>query len=266
MFGCFTILYPYHLTELVKALQQHSHNVIANRYSTNSVKTFIAFYITYAYAPFLLINFLIAILYAGYQILKKGSYITFGLLVILTCLVSYFSFKDMPMNYNMLVLSPFFFFVIFVLFTQNYLRLKGNSIFKKVILGSLAFILFVNSLGFMRKTLLFYSTKDVKVSHLDFRKEFENVLLLTPKNKKVGITFSLWPYCLDQYKRITLNQTDTTIKYLLVQQAYSGAIEPPPLPGFKLIKNQFINKRPKLGKLPLGNTYPWFQTALYQRN
>ena len=113
---------------------------------------------------------------------------------------------------------------------------------------------------------MFYSTKDDKISHLDFRKEFEKVLLLTPENKKVGITFSLWPYCLDQYNRITLNQTDTTIKYLLVQQAYSGAVDPQPQQGFKLIKNQFITNRPKLGKLPLGNTYPWFQTATYQRN
>ncbi|MGI4020463.1 MAG: hypothetical protein ACRYFA_03080 [Janthinobacterium lividum] len=263
--SCFAIVYPYHLIELIRGLQKHSQNVIVNRFSTDSFKTFISFYITYTYSPFLIFNFLIAIIYTGYKILKKSDWITFGLLVILTCLVSYFSFKDMPMNYNMIVLTPMFFFLIFVVITKVLDRSR-SALQSKVLSILIALLLIVNSAGFIRKTLLFYGTYNDRVAYTDFRKEFVKVIQSTDKDKKVAITFSLWPYCLDQYKRITLNQTDTTIKYLFVQQAYSGATEPQPQPGFKLIKNQFITKRPRLGKLPLGNTYPWFQTALYQRN
>lgn len=262
--GCFTIVYPYHVMELVKGLQQHSKNVISNRYSTNSLKTFISFYITYTYAPLLIINFLIAVFYTGYIVLKKDKIISFTLLIILSCLVSYFSFKDMPMNYNMLVLSPIFFFILFVLFFKIINTSKKNTYLNGISV-TIVFVLFVNSVGFVRKTLLFYSTKDKKVSYVDFRNEFIKTLRLTDKNKKVGITFSLWPYCLDQYQHITLNKTDTTIQYLMLQQSYTGSTEPLPEPNFKLIKNNFITDHPKLGKLPLGNIYPWYQTATYER-
>jgi hypothetical protein len=261
---CFTIVYPYHIMELIRGLQKHSQNVIVNRFSTDSFKNFISFYITYAYIPFLIFNFLIAVIYVGYRIFKKSDLITFGLLVILTVTVSYFSFKDMPMNYNMIVLTPLFFFVIFVVITKVLDKSK-TSLNAKALSLSLALLLIINSAGFIRKTLLFYATKNERVSFTDFRKEFISIINATDKDKKVAITFSLWPYCLDQYKKITLNTADTSIQYFMSQQLYSGFNEPQPQPGFIVIKNHFITKRPKLVKIPLGNVYPWFQTAIYKR-
>ncbi len=263
--GIFAIFYPYHIIELIQALRQHSKNVIVNRYSTNSLKTFVSFYITYTYAPFLIFNFLIPIIYITRILVRKRMIIALGLLAVLSILVSYFSFRDMPMNYNMLVLSPVFFFVLFVIITQLFIGDKRSTLFKISSIG-IVFILFVNSIGFIRRTLLFYGTQDEnKITYNNFRTEFLKVAAQTNKGKKIGITFSLWPYCLDHYKNITLNQTDTSIQYLMVQQLYSGATEPPTLKDYKLIKNNFINKHPKLGKVPLGNTYPWFQTAVYER-
>jgi hypothetical protein len=263
--GIFTIVYPYHLTELIKGLQKHSQNVIVNRFGTDSFKNFISFYVTYAYAPLLIFNFLIAISCTAYVLIKKSKVLPLILLVVLTCIISYFSFKDMPMNYNMLVLTPIFFFVIFVVFTKT-INKKGQGFNLRLSSVVILVLLLANSVGFIRKTLLFYATQDNnKVTYNNFRKDFINVVNKTDQHKKVCITFSLWPYCLDHYKNITLNQADTTIQYLMVQQLYSGAAEPPPLKDYKLIKSNFVNKRPKLGKLPLGNTYPWFQTAIYER-
>lgn len=260
----FTFLYPYHLLELIQSLQKHSQNVIVNRVSTGGFKNFIQFYITYAYTPFLVINFMIAILYVGYKLLKKNKFISVGLLLILTGLVFYFSFKDMPMNYNMLVLSPLFFFILFVVFAEISKQNVPNFFLKA---SSLILIvtLSVNSAGFIRKTLLFFTTKDNKVSDTDFRNNFIKVYNSTKKNKKIAISFSLWPYCLDKYKSITMTNLDTTVQYEISQQLYSGTIEPKPEIGFKLIRNNFISKHPKIWKLPLGNTYPWFQTAVYER-
>jgi len=62
-----------------------------------------------------------------------------------------------------------------------------------------------------------------------------------------------------------MNNLDTAVKYEISQQLYSGFAVPKPEAGFKLIRNNFITKHPKLGKIPLGNTYPWFQTAVYER-
>ncbi len=260
----FTILYPYHLSELIHSLQKHSQNVIVNRVSTGGFKNFVQFYITYAYAPFLVVNFMIAIVYVGYKLLKIHKFFSVGLLLILTSLVSYFSFKDMPMNYNMLVLSPLFFFILFVVYIEI-AKHKASGFFLKVNLFILILTLFVNSTGFIRKTLLYFATKNEQVSGLDFRQQFMKVYNSTPKNKKIAISFSLWPYCLDKYKNITMNNLDTAVKYEISQQLYSGSNEPKPENGFKLITNNFIIKHPKLGKLPLGNTYPWFQTAVYER-
>ncbi|MVN21862.1 hypothetical protein [Mucilaginibacter arboris] len=262
--GIFTIVYPYHLIELIKGLQKHSQNVIVNRFSTDSFKNFITFYVTYAYAPLLIFNFLITIIYTAYVLIKKYKILSLVLLAILTCLVSYFSFKDMPMNYNMLVLSPVFFFVIFVMFSHIN-NIDKRSMLSKVSPVMIVVLLCINSVGFIRKTLLFYTTKNEKVSYLDFRKEFIGVTNHTNSHKKVCITFSLWPYCLDQYQHITLNMTDTSIQYLMLQQLYSGVSEPQPQTNFHLVKNNFIIKHPKLWKIPLGNTYPWFQTATYER-
>ncbi len=260
----FTVLYPYHLSELIHSLQKHSQNVIVNRVSTGGFKNFIRFYITYAYAPFLIVNFLIAIVYVGYKLLKKNKFISVGLLLILTSLVSYFSFKDMPMNYNMLVLSPLFFFIIFVIYIEIS-KQKVSNVFMKVSSLILILTLFVNSTGFIRKTLLYFATQNEQVSGETFRQQFIKVYNSTQKNKKIAISFSLWPYCLDKYKNITMNNLDTAVKYEISQQLYSGSNEPKTENGFKLIRNNFITKHPKLGKLPLGNTYPWFQTAVYER-
>jgi len=262
--GIFAFLYPYHLIELINNLQKHSQNVIVNRVSTGGLKNFIQFYVSYAYAPFLAINFLIAIVYVGYVLLKRNKFISVGLLLILIGLVSYFSFKDMPMNYNMLVLGPLCFFVLFVVFTEISKRKKTDLILK----GSsliLVLTLFVNSTGFIRKTLLFFNTQDNKVSDVAFRSNFIKVYNSTKKDKKIAISFSLWPYCLDKYKSITMTNMNPAVQYEISQQLYSGSNEPKAEIGFKLIRNNFITKHPKLGMLPLGNTYPWFQTAIYER-
>jgi len=261
----FTIVYPYHITELIAGLHKHSQNVIVNRIGTAAFENFIRFYISYSYVPFCIFNFIIAITYVYYVLIKRNKTICIALLTILTGLVAYFSFKDMAMNYNMLVLAPLCFFLLFVIFTQILNTRTFNPFLKASSVIIILLMLFVNSIGFIRKSLLFFSTEDNKVSYQDFRKDFIEVYNSTKKDKKIIVSFSLWPYCLDKFKNITMSNKDTSAQYMMIQQLYSGQTEPQPQPGFKLIKNSFITKHPKFGKLPLGNTYPWFQTAVYER-
>ncbi len=269
---CFTFLYPYHISELIAGLQKHSKNVIVNRAESDAFGNFIRYYIANPYIPLFILNFLVPLCYVYYILIKKNKTICILLFALLTCIVSYFSFRNMGLVYNMLVLSPFSFFLLFVIFTKI-LNKRSLPLFLKNSTVMIILLLFLNSAGITRKILLFYSTENDKVSYQDFRKDFIkvcNASNATNKNKKIVLTFSLWPYCLDKYKNITVWTTmitpDTSVQYIMVQQLYSGFSEPQPKPGFKVIKNSFITKHPKFGKLPLGNTYPGFQTAVYKRN
>jgi len=245
-------------------LHKHSQNVIVNRHAIDQLGNFIRFYITYAYTPFLIFNLVIPLLYVFYLLIKERKYISIAILLVLSLIISYFSFKDMPMNYNMIVLAPFCFFILFVMIAKI-LKEQRQTLLLKASSIMLCLLFLINSTGFIRKTLLFFGTQDNKVSYQDFRKEFLKVYKVTKKDKQIAISFSLWPYCLDEYKNITMSNTHPSVQFEMVQQLYSGQAEPAPHPGFKLISNNFINKKPKLGKIPLGNTYPWFQTATYER-
>ncbi len=259
----FTLFYPYHIGELIAGMSKHSQNAIFNRVDPDTIKKFVSVYIISPYVPLSIGFFCMTICYVYYLLLKKKKALTLALLIVLTGMISFFSFKDMFMNYNLLVLAPIYFFLLFIIFSK--INQKLFTFFNKTLFAILMMVLLINSVGFIRRTLLFFNSQDNKVSYSDYRKDFINVYNKIDKNKKITITFSLWPYCLDKFKNITMSYTDTSVQYRMIQQLYSGQSEPQNQDGFKVIKNKFITKHPKVGNIPLGNTYPWFQTAIYKR-
>lgn len=253
---CFLFLYPYHISELIASLHKHSENVIFNRIDPNMLHKFLSIYIINPFGPLLICIFLIPLIYVYYLLVKNKKTISLALLVLLTGLISYFSFKDMFMAYNLFVLVPFYFFLIFIIFSQ---------IYHKVLSTFIVLLLLLNTINFTRKSVLYFTTNDDKISYKEFKSDFIKVHTKIAKNEKVAIGFSLWPYCLEQYKNVTMSDNDSTTKYIIVQQLYSGKSQPQEKPGFRLILNKFINKHPKIGRVTLGNTYPWFQTAVYKK-
>ena len=58
---------------------------------------------------------------------------------------------------------------------------------------------------------------------------------------------------------------DTAVKIVIIQQSNSGLAVPKSFNHFKLINNQFIKDKVKLMGVTLGNTYPGYQVAIYER-
>ncbi len=261
---CFAFFYPYHLTELIQGMSKHSHNSIFGRVSADRIGYFYGIYILSIFHPLTAFTFLISIVYTFYLLVEQKKSVVIVLFIILVAMSFYFSFKIIENAYNMFVLSPLFLFMVMVFFVDiynqkiltNYLNLSSIA---------LIFLLFVNTLGFIRTTLVFFCTQDKKVSFEDFRKDFKTLSNRVKKNKKIYVTFSLWPYCLDGYKQIARSPSDTSIQFMMVQQSNSGHMQPAEIDGYKLIKNGFISDHPKLGKFQISNTYPWYQTAIYER-
>jgi len=274
VFACFTLLYPYHLIDLFLGLLKHSHNVVVNRANsgTDRLSWFKGIYIMTPFHTFAGVSFLISICYILYLLIKQKKTATIFCIFLLMALIYYFAFKNVLMSYNMYVLSSLYIFFLLVLFID----VLNKKIFVNHINTSfwiLLILFFINSLGFFRIALVFFSTQDKKVSFNNFRKDFDVLCKRTNKNKKIFISFSLFPYCIDKASYITSYTTITSyeswknpsIQFIMLQQSNSGQSAPLEIPGYKLIKNGFISEHPMFGKLQIGNTYPWYQTAIYER-
>ncbi len=261
---CFVYFYPYHIIELIQAMSKHSHNSIFNRVSLDRIGYFKGIYILSIFRPFTAFTFSISIIYTFYALIKQKKTSTIVLFVILVVVSFYFSFKVIENAYNMFVLSPLFLFIIIVFFVDIYNK-KILINYSNLFTIALIFLLFVNTLGFIRTTLVYFCTQDKKVSFEHFREDFKTLSKRIKKNRKIYVTFSLWPYCLDGYKQIARSSSDTSIQFMMIQQSNSGNMQPSTIDGYSLIKNEFISDHPKLGKIQISNTYPWYQTAIYER-
>lgn len=265
---CFLLLYPYHISELIHTMQQHSKNVILNRSEENPIKNLFKYYILNPYNPLGIFTIFTSLGYVFYQLFKKRDVICIIVFLLFIGVMSYFCFRNMGLVYNMFVLTPITFFILFVIFTNSIFKISNP--FFKIMPVIIVLLLLINSVGYIRKTLLYFSTEKNKFSYTDFRREFIKVLNVSDKSKKIVMTYSLWPYCLDKYENVVFRTTqsdpDSDTQYIIVQQLYSGQLQPASKKDFEVVDNKFIQDHPKLGKLPLGNVIPWFQIAVYKRN
>lgn len=272
VFSCFVLLYPYHLIDLYHGLIKHSTNVVFNRANAGGdrLNWFMGIYIITPFHTLVGVTFLISICYTLYLLIKQKKIITILCFFLLFASIGYFAFRNVLMSYNMYVLASLYMFLLLVFFVD----IINRKIFAKFINASfviLFLLLFSNSLGLFRTTLVFLSTMDKKVSISDLRKDINVLSTKLKKDKKIYITFSLWPSCLDKTNSITSNTVlgspndNPSIQYIILQQCNSGQSIAPRIAGYELIKNGFIPDHPMFGKLKIANTYPWYQTAIYER-
>ncbi|AMR32953.1 hypothetical protein A0256_16775 [Mucilaginibacter sp. PAMC 26640] len=268
--GIFILVYPYPLAELINGMRIHSANVIFNRNGSDMLQTFIAKYITAPATPLGIVPFVIVCVYIYVYLINRKLTLTFIFSTLLIGTVLYFAFyKDLNMAYNLYVLSPLAIFLIAVIFARNY---RSISLLKNLNLV-IALILFVNTTGFIRKTVVFFITKEQLVAPGDFRTQLSNIIKQTKPNEKVVVSNGLWPYALGNYEKVILYRTgdmnyilnNVSVKFMLIQQSNSGLLKPKVYPRFKLVKNGFNTDNVKVWHLTLGNTYPGHQTAVYER-
>lgn len=85
----------------------------------------------------------------------------------------------------------------------------------------------------------------------------------------VAVTPSLW-VAAEEYDRMIVfpfgaGEAPPRGDVAMVQQNYSGRIEPPDLPGFALIEDRFVHRRCEIFGVPLARTTPGYGFALYRR-
>lgn len=273
VFCSFTILYPYHLIDLYHGLIKHSANVVVNRANAGGdrLNWFKGIYITTAFHTLIGITFLISILYLLYILIKQKKITVLLCFVLLSIAVSYFAFKNVMMSYNMYVLAYLFMFLLLAFFID----VINKKIFPRLtntLFVVLFLLLSINSIGFARTILVFLNSKSREVSVDDLNKDIKILIKKLEKGKKIYITFSLWPSCLDKSNLVVSNavlgtpEDNPALQYIILQQSNSGQVTAPIIPNYKLIKNSFITDHPAFLSFKIGNTYPFYQTAIYERN
>ncbi|MVN21861.1 hypothetical protein [Mucilaginibacter arboris] len=274
IFGCFALVYPYHLIDLFQGLIKHSTHVVVNRAEAAEVATDWLKWIQevrgmYFITPFHVlagVSFLVSIFYTLFLLIKQKKVISILCFILLFALIDYFAFKNVLMSYNTYVLSPIYMFVLLVLFI-DILNKKILVTVSNTSVWILVILLFINSLGLFRTALMFFSTQDKKVPINEVGKEINFLSKKLKKDKKIYITFSLWPPALDKANSVVsyTPMDNPVIQFIILQQSNSGQNVAPQIAGFKLIKNGFIPEHPKFGKIQIGNTYPYYQTAIYEK-
>ncbi|MXV16421.1 hypothetical protein [Hufsiella ginkgonis] len=270
VFLLFAVFYPYKISELVTAMVAHSRNVIFHRYEESLLGGFKTNHL-FTLNPLSVVSFFAALVIALSALLRKKKYRVIFPLTLLVAVVCYFSFRSMPMSYNLYVLTPPVFFIIFVWYvnTGEGVRLTGRH---GIAQWLLIVLLAVNATGFIRRVAVFAAARDRFVTASYFRDEFESLQRKIRQGEKISITSGLWPYCLDRSDRVIIAYSgeqipsDTAVRFLMVQQSYSGRLEPEVYPGFHIIKDGFIRQNVRLAGLKISNTYPGYQIAIYERN
>ncbi|RYY07908.1 MAG: hypothetical protein EOP43_01830 [Sphingobacteriaceae bacterium] len=269
----FIVLYPYHLIDLYHGLIKHSTNVVVNRANAGGdrLNWLKGIYITTPFHTLIGVTFLISILYLLYLLIKQRKWISLICFFILIAAINYFAFKNVMMSYNMYVLAYFCMFLLLVFFIDIINR-KVFLKFTSTLVMVLFLLLLVNSVGLARTTLVFFNSRDKEVPVNDLRKDIKLLSAKLEKDKKIYVTFSLWPACLDQTQSVVSNTIlgapvdNPSFQYIIMQQSNSGQSMPPVIPNYKLIKNNYIQEHPMFFNVKIGNTYPFYQTAIYERN
>jgi len=268
VFACFASLYPYHLIDLFHGLIKHSGNVVVKRANDGSdrLEWLSKIYFFTPFHPFAAISFLISIFYTLYFLIKRKKVLSVACFVLLFMAIYYFAFKNVLMSYNMFVLSSLYVFALLMLMID----ILNRKLFVNFLNASfliLFTILIVNSLGLFRTALLYFSTQDKVVTIDKVEREINFLSKKLKKDKKILLTFSLWQPALNQVNSVTsyTSTENPIIQYVIYQQSNSGLSTPPNLPGFKLIKNGFIPNHPMFWKIKIGNTYPYYQIAIYEK-
>jgi hypothetical protein len=264
----FIILYPYTVTDLILTMQQHSKKVIFTRTDT-SLALFIRYHMAFI-IPLSIGPSVVALFYVLYKLNAAKKYYTFCLVLILMFVAAYFAFKSMPLYYNLYVLSPIVLFIVFILFVKTQ---QNEDKYSRVLGIFLIILLAVNSVGFIRKTAVFIAIQNNYITSANYKKTFTSVTKSLPVNKKVAVSPGLWPFSMDKIKQLTIIHSnyemeilaDTAVKIVIIQQSNSGLAVPKRFNHFKLINNQFIKNKVKLMGVTLGNTYPGYQVAIYER-
>jgi hypothetical protein len=261
LFVCF---YPFQWAELFWDMSTHAQNVVFERSEERSWSNFWFYHLLnpnnamgllLAFVSLFSLPFFIGRLKA--YTLKVIFIISFILLLLLSI---YFSFKAIPMAYYLYVLSPF----MIASLLHLYFHLKNRTI--KIILTAFCLLFCI---GFFRNLLIVLpDTFNSKKSTISITQQM--IKKYVPENESmIAISNGLWPYFTNRTRgEVELFDAHRLSSYnmIILQQYGSGLIQPPSLPGFEIIMENFSQKPVSFAGLKLASQSPFHQLAIYRKN
>jgi hypothetical protein len=163
-------------------------------------------------------------------------------------------------NYNLFVFSPLAFAALLYLAPPPR---EGDQAWRRWGSGlGVVGICVMASAGFCRLVLLFPVAARDGVSYVQAREQLRTVAELGSLTVSSGL-FALFE---SPEVNVVDNLREARTDYLALPQAGRGVLEPPEVPGYTLIENQFSPARPTLLGVFLGNTLGMYDYALYRRS
>jgi len=189
---------------------------------------------------------------------KVNKWAAICLMTLLVALISYFTFRNLPMSYYMYVLSPVMLFITADYFFKLFNHKKSSFLTVLVVLVSFSFL---------RISLMFF----INIFHTDYTLMAVENQLAKYKNmagKKIGVSSSMWIFFGDDYKcspGICYNLITPDFDYMILQQYGSGYLQPKEIAGFEIIEDHFEKKPLGIGTLTISKYAPFYQYAVYKR-
>jgi len=260
----FVSIYPFQWAELFRGMSTHAKNVVFER---SEERTWSNFWYYHLLNP----NNAIGLLLAFFSLLALPIYVNrlktsrlkiIFILIFFSLLIScvYFSFKVMPMAYNLYVLSSF----MIASLLHIYMTLKKNT-FKFLFTG----ICLIFCLGFFRNLLVVLP--DAFNSHKSTISDTQYLIeKYVPNNtSNIAISNGLWPYFMgrkqDEVELYDQNKS-SLYKMVILQQYASGLQNPPNLKGFKLVFENFNHNAVHFAGIKLASQSPFHQVAIYRKH
>lgn len=264
VFATVLALGPFGLRASVSGMLRHGNLVFGSGGSSGGLSTY---WIanpggTFYALPYLLLAALLAGKAARRQGSPTGSWWLLGAaLAPLLGVVWVTGLRKPELVYNLLLFAP-------LVFAAN-LRLVASAPRARRGVPALLVLLVLAhgaaALGYLRALGLFGFFLGQGVPLEEARGAFRR---LAPDGR-VAVTPSLWVLA-ERYDRMTVFPFGSAENHLrggaaVVQQNYSGRLDPPPLPGFVLVEDRFVRRPCEVLGLRLARTTPGYGFALYRR-
>jgi hypothetical protein len=183
-----------------------------------------------------------------------------GTLLLAAAAFWYFSVRSPNKSYYLLMLAPAVALTALVLLDRSTVASRRAVTFPLAIAAAF-FGLF--SLFFVRDAALFANYLNHGVSFFDAQAEFRS---LPQTSEKISVSESLWVLA-DDYRRIRrIERGSASGDVMVVQQSQRQSLVPPSFPGYRMVSERFVSRRPTLFGLPIGRTMPGYSFAVYEKD
>ncbi len=200
VFIIFLLVYPYSFIELIQTMIAEAQKIVFSRDDVYSIKEFIKYHFIYPSYTFYFLLFFLSIIFIIKYLYKSITSIT--LFALLIGLMFYFGFRNLATNYYIYNIYLIYVFIVI----STLLKYRYNL--------TLVLIFALTSIGFIRKTTLFFYFYDERAVVNTVNNSLKDFNIV---NYAENSSFWIYKYYIDK-------NIETSNKYYIYQQAFSSRI------------------------------------------